>query len=166
MTSAESDSGAARAIRHATLLVIPTAVALVAAVVLIPVVYGGRFDRSVLLGFVLIPGVAALGVAKVASAVFTGRGFPRYALYSTTITLPITVALYATLIPQLHALGAAVASTISYVIAMVVSIVFVRRATALPLRAMLVPRHSDLLDYRAALRLGTKRLQRMRPRRR
>ena len=122
ITTHESDSAAARALRHATLLVLPTALALVVVVLLVPLVYGARFERSVALGFVLIPGVASLGIAKVASAVFSGRGFPRYAFYTTAITVPATVALYVALIPPLHETGEVLASTISYFVTMTVSL--------------------------------------------
>ena len=158
--AADSDLAAARAIRHAVALSLPTIVVLACIVLLIPPIYGPRFHHSLVLGFILVPGVAALGLAKVISAVTSGRGFPRYGLYNVAITMPITLALYLTLIPRLHATGAALASTASYSIAVVISIFYLRKATRIPLRTAFIPSRSDLSDYLHALRLVRARLAR------
>ncbi len=165
VTSEASDASAARAIRHSVLLVIPTLLGLAILVLLVPLLYGPRFQGSVALGFILAPGVAALGLGKVISAVFSGRGFPRYSLYTTLITAPITLALYVALIPTLHATGAALASTLSYVLTTILSGVFLRRATAIPLRTALIPTRSDLVDYLDAFRFAHGRVRRGRSRR-
>jgi O-antigen/teichoic acid export membrane protein len=158
--AASSDAAAARAVRHSVLIIVPTMMALAVLVVVVPLIYGSSFERSVRLGFVLIPGVAVAGVAKVASAVSSGRGFPRYALYTGTISVPATVALYLTLIPNFHATGAAIASTVSYVLTTVVTVLYFRRATSIPYRAALLPRRSDFVDYVDALRAARVRLRR------
>lgn len=160
ITAEASDAAAARAIRHSVLIMVPTAAALVVLVVLVPLIYGPAFARSTVLGFLLIPGVMAVGVAKVLSAVTSGRGFPRYALYTTVFTVPTTVALYALLIPPFDAAGAATASTLSYFAAFILTVVYFRKATAIPLRDALVPSRSDLTDYVVALRLAGARLRR------
>jgi O-antigen/teichoic acid export membrane protein len=162
ITAEASDAAAARAIRHSVLIAVPTALALAALVLLVPLLYGPGFQRSVSLGFILIPGVAALGTAKVISAVVSGRGFPQYSLYATAITVPITLTLYIVLIPSLHATGAAAASTISYLLTTALSVAFLRRATAIPLRVALIPSRSDLVDYVDALRVARARLGRAR----
>lgn len=92
------------------------------------------------------------------SAVLTGRGFPRYALYNTAIATPITLALYLVLIPSLHATGAALASTISYLISVLLCCAFFRVATAIGLREALVPGRADLTDYLDALRMVRARM--------
>jgi O-antigen/teichoic acid export membrane protein len=158
ISAEDSDASAARAVRHSVLIMLPTAVSLVALVALVPLIYGPRFASSTTFGLILIPGVLALGIAKVLSAVFSGRGFPRYGLYTTAISVPITLGLYAWLIPALHGTGAALASTISYTVTLAVSVVYFRRATGIPLRTALIPSRSDLLDYVAAFRLAVARI--------
>lgn len=155
-----SDAAAARAMRHSVLIVIPTCAVLVVLVLLVPLIYGSAFERSVAPGFILIPGVAAAGVAKVAAAVSSGRGFPKYALYTAAITVPATVTLYLVLIPQFHATGAAAASTISYVMTTVLLIFYFERATSIKLRNALLPGRSDLVDYLDAFRSARARLSR------
>jgi O-antigen/teichoic acid export membrane protein len=153
-----SDAAASRAIRHAVLIVVPTALALAVILLVIPVLYGSRFTHSLVLGFILIPGVLGMIVAKVISAVLTGRGFPRYALYNTLITAPITVALYVGLISLWHAAGAALATTISYALTTALTIFYLRRGTPIPLREALVPTAADVRDYLDALRAARGRL--------
>jgi Na+-driven multidrug efflux pump len=136
----------------------PTALMLVVLVLLVPLIYGQGFTRSTGLGLLLIPGVVGLGIAKVLSAVFSGRGFPRYALYTTAITVPITLALYGVLIPPLDATGAALASSLSYLMTMALSVVYFRKATAIPLRSALVPSRADLIEYIDAVRSASRRL--------
>jgi O-antigen/teichoic acid export membrane protein len=153
-----SDASAARAIRHSVLMVIPIVIALAALVALVPLIYGARFQHAVSLGFILIPGVAVLGPGKVIAATISGRGFPRYALYVTLITLPVTLALYLVLIPSYHATGAAVASTISYGLSVALSVVALRRVTNISLRAALLPTRADLADYTDAIRLARSRV--------
>lgn len=148
----ESDESATRAIRQSVLLIAPTILALGVSVVLIPLIFGARFERSVVLGAILIPGVAALGVGKVISSVVAGRGFPRYGVFATLVTAPVTVGLYFALIPALHAKGAAIASTASYLLTTVLSLIFLKRATTLRLRKALIPTRSDLREVGRAIR--------------
>jgi O-antigen/teichoic acid export membrane protein len=160
MTARVSDASAARAIRHTVLIVVPTALAVAALLLLVPVLYGSGFQQSITLGFILIPGVAALGIAKVISAVLSGRGSPRFSVYTAAITTPISLALYLILIPQFHAIGAAIASTISYVVTIGLSVVFLRKVTVVPLREALLPSRSDIADYVDAFRIIRARMGR------
>lgn len=160
ISSSASDAAAARAVRHSVLMTGPTIIALVVLVLLVPLIYGHSFDRSVGLGLILIPGVVGLGVAKVMSAVFSGRGFPRYALYTTAITVPLTLVLYLALIPPLHAEGAALASSISYLVSLMLSAMYFKRATGITMRCALIPLRSDVLDYVHAFRLARTRVRR------
>jgi O-antigen/teichoic acid export membrane protein len=156
--ASESDASAARAVRHSVLFVVPTAMALAVLVALVPLIYGPGFHRSVELGFILIPGVAALGPGKIVAAILTGRGFPRYVVYGTLITVPTTLALYSILIPTLHAVGAASASTISYSFGTALSFVLLRLVTNISLRSALFPTRADLMDYVDAFRLARARV--------
>ena len=102
---------------------------------LVPLVYGSSFDQTVTLGFVLLPGVLALGVGKVLASVVAGRGGVRYNLYTAGIVVTVTLPLYFTLIPAYHEWGAAVASSISYLASAVISAVFFKRMLEIPAAA-------------------------------
>jgi Na+-driven multidrug efflux pump len=77
---------------------------------------------------------------------------------------PLTLALYLVLAPAIGATGAAFGSTISYAITTIVSLVYVRRVTVIPFRALAVRVATDLQDHAQALR-RVRRLpvQRLRP---
>jgi O-antigen/teichoic acid export membrane protein len=143
----ESDAAVARGVRHSVLLLVPSGVIVAALLALVPLVYGSSFDQTVALGFVLLPGVLALGVGKVLASVVAGRGGVRYNLYTAAIVVAVTLALYFTLIPAYHEWGAAVASSISYLASAVISAVFFGRMLQIPLSAALIPTTADLRNY-------------------
>jgi O-antigen/teichoic acid export membrane protein len=147
----ESDAAAARGVRHSVLLLVPAGLIVAALLALVPLVYGSRFHETVGLGFVLLPGVLALGVGKVLGSVVAGRGAPRYNLYTAAIVAAITLVLYFTLIPAYGEWGAAVASSISYLATAVISAVFFRRVLGIPLTTALIPTTADLRNYPEAL---------------
>jgi O-antigen/teichoic acid export membrane protein len=155
LTADESDASLAKAVRHSVLLVLPAAL-LISLLLLfaVPLLYGNRFADTTSLGFVLLPGVLLLGIAKVLSSAIAGRGHPRYALYGGAISVPLTLALYFALIPPFHAWGAAAASSASYALTALLTLFFFRRVTRMGLRAIFVPRVEDLADYGELVRLA------------
>jgi O-antigen/teichoic acid export membrane protein len=150
VSDAESDAAVARATRHSVLLLPPAGLLVAALLAIVPLVYGHSFDQTVALGFVLLPGVLALGAGKVLGTVVAGRGEPRYNLYTGLIAAVITLALYFTLIPAYGEWGAAVASSISYLATTVIAAAFFRRVVGIPLADALVPTTADLRNYREA----------------
>lgn len=144
----EAKAAIIRASRHSVLLIVPTAVLLVLLLFIgVPLLYGSKFSRTVDLGLLLLPGVLALGWAKVLSAATTGLGFPQYALWTAAIVAPITVGLYLALVPPLGATGAALSSTASYLLTTIFSAYYLKRATGISLRAMTTPSREDVRDY-------------------
>ena len=143
-----ADESDARAARH-TLLLLPISALIVGLVVVvgIPLFFGSRFDDAVTYGLLLLPGTLALGLGKVYSSVVTGRGQPRYLLYTVLITVPLTVVAYLLVIPDEGADGAAIVSSCSYLLTAFVTYLFFRRVTGIPVRDALVPRRDDLRAY-------------------
>ncbi len=68
-------------------------------------VFGADYRPAINLGLILLPGAAAIGISTVLAATVVGRGSPKYSLYIALVTTPITIAMYATMIPWLHATG-------------------------------------------------------------
>lgn len=158
---AEEDEALARAVRHGVLLTLPTALLVIVLLVVgVPLVYGARFHETIVLGCILLPGVLVLGEAKILAAAIAGRGKPRYMFYSSLISMPITLALYFALIPRAHAHGAAIASSISYLLTSALTYVFFRRVARIGLREAFVPGRAELADYRVAATLARERLGR------
>jgi O-antigen/teichoic acid export membrane protein len=151
VTAEESDAAVARVTRHSVLMMLPAGLIVAILLAAVPLVYGGKFDETVALGFVLLPGVLILGVGKVLGSVVAGRGRPRYMLYSAIITAPVTIALYFALIPSFHEWGASAASTISYALTTIVVLVYFRKATHMALRSALIPTRADVRNYLEAV---------------
>lgn len=146
----EADQTAIKAMRQSVALTIPTSLLLLLTLAVgIPLLYGHKFHDAIWLGLILLPGVAAIGVAKVMSAVTSGRGYPRYALYLSLISAPLTLALYFAVIPPYGAWGAATATTASYLVTTIAAWIFFRRVTGLGADC-LVPTRTELHDMRDA----------------
>ncbi len=140
----------AKSMRHTVLVtaVSTAAIALVLLLVVVPV-YGAAFRPAVDLGLILLPGVALVAIGGTMSSTIVGRGRPGFSLASALIVTPLTVVLYLTLIPALHADGAALASSISYACGFLLACVFYERVTGESVLRRLLPTGSELADYRA-----------------
>lgn len=148
-----------KSLRHVSLIVILTSVAMAAGLELLVVpVFGADYRPAINLGLILVPGAAAIGVSTVLAATVVGRGKPTYSLYGALITTPITIAMYGTLIPSFHATGAALASTLSYLLSFVLFCHFYRRVTGLHVLPLLVPTRSEFADLWGALRTVARRV--------
>ena len=111
-------------------------------------VYGPDFHDSIALGLIRLPGVALLGLTATLSATIVGRGHPEYSLYTALVATPVTIALYAVLIPAQEATGAALASSLSFALSFLLTAHFYGRATGRRVRSLLVPTRSEWQDYR------------------
>lgn len=139
-----------KSVRHVVLAVVATtAVLALALLVLVVPVYGEDFRPAIELGLILLPGTALIGIAGVFSATIVGRGRPIYSLWIALMTTPLTIALYATLIPSLGATGAALASSLSYAGNFVLAAAFYRRVTGRRILPLLLPTSSEVDDLRA-----------------
>ena len=154
----------ARLIRE-TLLVGGTLalIAAVAAPVLVPLVYGAAFTDSVLPLLVLLPGIVALACGRIAMADLMRRNMlERMAAISVAVML-LNVGLCLAMVPAFGALGAAVASLISYSTHAALAITFDRRAGGFSARS-LVPGRADVAGLWSAWSPGAVIRQVRRPR--
>jgi O-antigen/teichoic acid export membrane protein len=87
-----------------------------ASVITLPVLYGPAFRAAVLPACILLAGLAVEGAAAVASAYLCGRGRPGANSWGMGAGALVTVALDLVLIPRAGAVGAAVASSIAYLV--------------------------------------------------
>lgn len=91
---------------------------------LINLVYTETFIDAFLPMLVLLPGAILLGTARVLTNDIAGRGFPQYNSISSGLSLILTVIFDLLLIPKLGILGAALASSLSYLLTFGTSIFF------------------------------------------
>jgi len=138
-----------KSLRHVSLIVGVTGLGLAAVLELLVVpVFGSSYRPTIDLGLILLPGAAAIGISTVLAATIVGRGKPIYAFYVSLVTTPLTIVMYAALIPWLHATGAALASTLSYLASFVLVCRFYRRVTGRHVAPLLLPGRSELEDLR------------------
>ena len=97
---------------------------------LIGLLYGAPFLPAFRSLALLLPGVVAMGCATVFESYFAGVNRRQYQSYSVALSFALALGLGWWLIPLWGAAGAAIASTASYLLQMVVSIALGRRAAA------------------------------------
>lgn len=140
----------AKAVRHAAIATVAVSLIVVLGLyVCVRPMFGAAFGSTIELGLILLPGVMLLAMANPLSAAVVARGRPGLMLRATLTVTPPTIALYAVLIPVLHAIGAALASSISYAAMFLVVAAFYRRLTHTNPFRLIVPSRSELDDYRA-----------------
>lgn len=147
---------AARAVRHNVLVagVSCAALALLAPVA-VYVLYGAAFMPVVPSMRVLLIGVFALSIGSPMSTYFTIRlGRPEVPLVLASSSALICIVGSIILIPRLGLIGAALASTVAYVAGQSAAIVWFASVARIDVRAMLVPRGSDLRTYLEVVRAG------------
>jgi O-antigen/teichoic acid export membrane protein len=87
-------------------------------------IYSSTFLPAYVPMLALLPGVVFLGSAKVLTNEIAGRGYPHYNSINAGLALVLTVILDLMLIPQYGVLGAALASSIAYMVIFFVAIGF------------------------------------------
>ena len=100
--------------RYTTFLMFLCCLAAVPFSLLLPVLYGAAFTDATRLLLILLPGVYLIGLESVLVQHFNALGLPRAIPLYWVITLALNLVLVFALVPRFGALGAAVASTISY----------------------------------------------------
>jgi O-antigen/teichoic acid export membrane protein len=152
-----------KSIRHGVFISTAAAIAMAAGLLAVPYVFGSGFQDAVTLGWILVPGTAALGLANVLGATITGSGKPQYLLVTAAIVTPLTFALYLALIPTMKATGGALASTASYGLTLCISWLFFRQVSGITRLGPLVPRVDEISDYWQLTRATLRTLARRRP---
>jgi O-antigen/teichoic acid export membrane protein len=83
---------------------------------LLPLIYGNAFAEATRLLLILLPGVFLIGLESVLVQHFNALGLPRIIPVYWIVTLIVNLVLVFALVPRLGAQGAAIASTISYML--------------------------------------------------
>ena len=114
---------------------------------LVPLLFGSEFDEAVLPMILLMPGIIAASATRVLGTYFFSQGRIILNTYVTFIALGVTIALDFIFIPWLEVEGAAIASSIAYVVSLVATLYWYRKVSGRsPLEALIV-RKSDIHFY-------------------
>lgn len=109
----------------------------------IQLLYGVEFFDSIIILRVMLPGIFLLTMFKVMNMDLAGKGKPWVAIKAMGPALVTNISLNILMIPQYGALGAAMASVISYTLATLLFIKFYRDESSLGLRQILYYRKAD-----------------------
>lgn len=111
--------------------------------------YGDAFAPMVPALRVLLVGVFALSLGSPMSSFFTLRlGQPEVAMRLAGISAVICIAMSFALIPTNGMLGAAIASTVAYIVGQAAAIWYFRKTAAIGTGELLIPTLKDLAQYR------------------
>ena len=105
--------------------------------------YGESFKGSIMVLNMLLPGVLLLTIFKVINMDLSGKGKPWVSLKAMIPALMINVVLNIVFIPKYGAVGAALASTISYSFAALLFIYFYSRVIKIPILELIKYKRSD-----------------------
>ncbi len=110
-------------------------------------IFGDQFVQSFTALRLLIPGVVILSVNKVICAGFSGTGKPEYGTLTATFSAIATVALDLLLIPRYGINGAALASSIAYIVSALTGIILFHKTSRVPLKDILFVKSKDITNY-------------------
>lgn len=120
---------------------------------LLPALYGEEFERSVAPLRILLPGVVAWSLNRVASAGLQASSLPGLTSVSMSVSLGLTCVGLAVLLHPLGIVGAAITSSIAYATGLVVSIVFLVRRCGVAAHALVAftALRDDLRELRRSI---------------
>jgi O-antigen/teichoic acid export membrane protein len=115
--------------------------------------YGEKFEPSVPLFFIVVPGIALYGLTTVLTTFFNNQlGRPRVTTMLQGVSILTNILVSVLLIPRLGMTGSAWAKTAAYGTMFLVTIWYFGRATGYPVRKLFWLQPDELEQYRSLLR--------------
>ncbi len=119
----------------------------------IKVLFGSEFYPEAFWAMILLmPGIIAASATRVLGSYLFSQGKIIYNTYATFIALGATIGLDLVLIPLLEVEGAAIASSIAYVLALIATLYWYRGMSGRSVREALIWRWDDIGYYKRGLR--------------
>ncbi len=113
--------------------------------------YGPAYGQAVQALWLLLPGAVSLSLDRPIASYQLGQGRPQIALYVTLLATPVTLGAYFLFIPRMGVIGAALGSSISYLVTTLIELFFLFRFYPIKLHKILIPERDDWQLYRAFL---------------
>ncbi len=156
--SASVDAGgytAARVTRHAAFIMMLVCLMVAPLSFLLPVFYGAQFADTVIQLLILLPGVYLVSIEAVTVQHFNAAGLPRAIPLFWVVTLAVNLTLTFLLVPRFGARGAALSSSVSYVLIFTLVALYFRRKTGRSLSEALMLRGEEMRGLLDSLRRRT-----------
>jgi O-antigen/teichoic acid export membrane protein len=113
--------------------------------------FGAGFTEARIVVLILAPGMLFTAITMIISHYFSGVGMPKYSMYGSAVGLVMTLSVGFILIPVLGIRGAALTTTLSYLVCMCYLIIVFMRKTGAGFRDFKIHK-SDFSLLRTALR--------------
>lgn len=130
--------------RHTAFVMLPLCLAAVPVAFLLPIFYGAEFADAGVQLLILLPGVYFISVEAVMVQHFSGTGLPATIPLFWVATLVVNLALNLALVPRFGGRGAALASSVCYILIFALVAFYFRRRTGNTLSSALLLRASEL----------------------
>ena len=124
--------------------------------VAIPLVWGAKFQPSILVIQTIVPGILFMSVFRILSSRLSGIGKPAVSIYVFIPALILNILLNIWWIPSYGAMGAVMATNASYTLGTIAYIFVYSKIVKMPAREMFAFRKSDF-DFLKELKKWTKR---------
>ena len=133
------------------LILLSIFVVLLAGRTVIRMLYTDAFLAALVPLFLLLPGILSAGITRVVSSDLLARGHPGVNMVAGGTALFVNIVSNIILIPRIGIKGAAVSTSISYFVQVVVTLISFKRITGVPAAELLIPRYEDLRLFAGAL---------------
>ncbi len=130
--------------RHTAFIMLLLCLAAVPTAFILPVFYGAEFTDARVLLLILLPGVYFIGIESVMVQHFSGIGLPATIPLFWVATLGVNLALNLALVPRFGARGAALASSVCYVLIFALVAFYFRAKTGKSVSSALLMRGSEM----------------------
>ncbi len=117
---------------------------------LVPLLFGEVFAGSVPALRLLLPGILFSSATKMLATLVIQKGFQRFNLYATMAGALVTIVLDLLLIPHWGIMGAAVASSASYFVILVLVLLTIRSKIGMSIRDLFILKPADIRLLRTA----------------
>ena len=137
---------AVKACRISTLLL--TIVAVLGAIIIKPAVYllyGKEFLPQIGPFWILLPGIVFLGIGNVLLQYFTGKGNPELVLKISIVPLFLQIGMSVILMPSFGILGAALATSLTYLLTGIITMMVFVKSTNSKIYDLIVPKRGDFV---------------------
>lgn len=114
----------------------------------ITLLFGSAFQESIVLMYVLLPGILALGITRILGAHFSGSGRPELGTMMVAFSFVETIVLDIILIPRMGVMGAAIASSTAYITSALVGLLIFTKLWRVRLVDTVIPRWIEIANLR------------------
>lgn len=115
-------------------------------------VFGPDFVISYITLLILFPGVIAFSLQKIIIKFYVGKGYPPIMYIASSISLITNIMLGIILIPRYRVVGAAITTSVGYILKTIIMTAYFMKKTSTPLSELIVITKDDLLRFHKKLK--------------